>query len=450
MSIREDYHLHMNGLLYSCGIGAADQYGLLSETCRDNIDPKTFNIIKNEDVEPVIVEDGRRLVRFDPSGELKEGANVFFHPLSESITRSASPVHDHLIKFMYSFTIAATIVENINLLTSVLVDDNAKGATAKEFVAKSPVAKPAKNFDKTMDKFLIHLARDLDKSILNHENIVTIYPKRNAEDNDGKSWNRVAIVTYPFLENIDEVNLTIDEFKFSTKAAFNLAIYILKTVIPGFDGAHYTPHKYGSSSNAPIFTSITKAFLSQVQTLEKGRRGFSAYIKGNEDIEHPVLHSTLRDSAILDNLDAFHDKIKTAYTPVDSNLGRVDGSGKIAETINEDNEKIVKENVKSNKNGIRIDIPEPTRANQPQYPGQPVYPDQPQQPVYPGQQPVYPGQSGHPHYPGQPVYSGQPQQPAYNPPHYGHQYGGHAAPQGGYPNQMSGVNHTGNGLRLPV
>lgn len=220
---------------------------------------------------------------------------IAFHPLSESILRTQSPV----IKWFRQVTtnrLAAVIAELLTDIIEIAADHSRHAGVhpkATEFLGCLTDA------DTTMVSALKSI---IDKVDGDKNKLINIYLKQGGKF-DGKAVQRSANVSFPILEELDSEAGTVFGVKLRKKDRIALKKFFL-TLLPGSDDP--VTYSYGSSSStAPYFHALLCAFQKVATRLNTVTKLFAKNISFPEN-----LHIELDWAGdLIDNIGAYRETI---------------------------------------------------------------------------------------------------------------------------------------------
>lgn len=238
-----------NKLFTSMGY-IVEENGLISKDFCGN---KSNIIIKADDKEKTLILPTKQFLD-NPNWD----AHVPFHPLSENVVKGESLIIKELKRLMeHRF---ADVITTLMMELSIIAADKSghKKLTVpqKKFLSLMPEAN-----DKTvtvLGKILCNLSNKGERKIC------SLYIKRGGSI-DGKSFKRLAVVSFPITEELNKEEKTIFDVKVSTaekNAIKNLFGWIIENVdVQGF-------YNFGSNDEtAPNFHALCGAYMKLMSQL---------------------------------------------------------------------------------------------------------------------------------------------------------------------------------------
>lgn len=332
---------------------------------------------------------------------LNQEEYIFFHPLSENIARGDSLVYNYL-KVVIALRVNYTI---IGLGTTLLDIANNEALTTKLKSHQLGLVSAIPSLDKkTIERFQSVSGKiDLDVN-----SFFSVYNRRNGKIGD-TSYNRVAVVRFPLIEQLNDVNESAVWGSIKGLRKSDQAVYreLFNFMLPNWD-VENTYSGASDSMEAPSFHALVNAFIKVMKPLNKIMDDFSDITNFNDLY---VENLDLIEKA-NDNLTRFANLI----SPLDGNIGEVAKNVTGVNQLNPQPIGVPPQNMMNAAEAKLSNLAQPVENVQQQQPQVPQVPPAPQyqQPV---QQPQYQ----------QPQYQQPAQQPQYQQP---------VQPQGGYPQQQ--------------
>jgi len=204
---------------------------------------------------------------------------IAFHPLSENIYRGVSPVLNKLVDLI-----------NFKLTTalSLIMTDLTEIATVPEYNSKL-VHKQAEILtvlNKANKRTVNNFSKILDKASPSGDTrLASIYIKRGGVIK-GEEFSRVAIVSFPFLNFVDEDENTIFGVSLN-KNDFKIFLDLFEYLVPKFREKDF--YSFGSRSReVPYFESVLGALTNIAKPLNNKSKLFKKHLDNYNEIYIPT------------------------------------------------------------------------------------------------------------------------------------------------------------------
>ena len=244
----------------------ADADGKISFQVDDIITPYTIN---NKRLVLPTAEHQKRLV---------EGTTIIFHPMAENVVRAEDVV---LTRYRQALNVRANHVLAVMLGTVLTVATSPKmqeRATPEHLEILRKLAQ----VDPKLPERFFKISKQVKAGTSNC--FINIYLKRGGTVG-GKKWFRAAVVTSPFLEELEKNPTNVWGVKLNKKDAD-----FIRTVFDYLLPAISVPETYNrgsSSANWPSFEALLKAMVGIAGSLNDAVRAFSQLSSDLSDLEYP-------------------------------------------------------------------------------------------------------------------------------------------------------------------
>ncbi len=200
---------------------------------------------------------------------------IFFHPMSENFARGDSVMFNYL-KTLITLRVNYSLIGLATVLLQIAGDKQLDGkfnSTQLELLTHIP-----KVDKKTVDNWLA-AAVNLD---IDTNTFFSVYNRRNGKIN-GTTYNRVAVVRFPLIEQLREVS---ESTYWSTPKAIRKADWVnylalLSYILPDWN-VENRYSGYSDSMEAPSFHALIMAFVTIMERITKVANDFSDKIDAQD------------------------------------------------------------------------------------------------------------------------------------------------------------------------